>query len=226
MFIRKFFWPSLTVIVFIIVMGLWFGIGGQERHLSNELKELGAETNWFSFDVDGFNVTVQGYAPDKAARDNMVAKVKALKHVQNVESDIVILSEQKNDYLMFIVDEDGITVRGTIPVGLARFKLTNLISAQKPGMMVYDEMDTGAVMPEKFQRAFTFFLKVLPIMNTGVIAVKGDKLTVDRVTLYKLKNAQDKDKSLQLPENYQIDEACIWDKPNGGYWENSCAEAN
>ncbi|WP_295968348.1 hypothetical protein [uncultured Bartonella sp.] len=226
MFIRKFFWPSLTVIVFIIVMGLWFGIGGQERHLSNELKELGAETNWFSFDVDGFNVTVHGYAPDKAARDNMVAKVKALKHVQNVESDIVILSEQKNDYLMFIVDEDGITVRGTIPVGLARFKLTNLISAQRPGMMVYDEMDTGAVMPEKFQRAFTFFLKVLPIMNTGVIAVKGDKLTVDRVTLYKLKNAQDKDKSLQLPENYQIDEACIWDKTNGGYWENSCAEAN
>ncbi|MBI0140296.1 hypothetical protein H3U94_05310, partial [Bartonella sp. W8125] len=155
MFIRKFFWPSLTVIVFIIVMGLWFGIGGQERRLSNELQELGAQTKWLSYDVDGFDVTLHGYAPDKDARDSILAKVKAFRNIGNVDSDIILLSDQTNNYLMFIVDDDGITVRGTIPVGMARFTLINLISARKPGLMVYDELDTGAIMPEKFKQAFS-----------------------------------------------------------------------
>ena len=222
MFIRKFFWPSLTVIVFIIVMGLWFGIGGQERRLSNELQELGAQTKWLSYDIDGFDVTLHGYAPDKGARDSVLAKVKAFRNIGNVDSDIILLSDQTNNYLMFIVDDDGITVRGTIPVGMARFTLINLISARKPGLMVYDELDTGAIMPEKFKQAFSFFLNVLPLMKNGVIAVKDDQLTFDRVTLYKLKNSRNRDESIAIPTDFTIDETCVWDKPNGGYWQNPC----
>ena len=222
MFIRKFFWPSLTVIVFIIVMGLWFGIGGQERRLSNELQELGAQTKWLSYDVDGFDVTLHGYAPDKDARDSILAKVKAFRNIGNVDSDIILLSDQTNNYLMFIVDDDGITVRGTIPVGMARFTLINLISAQKPGLMVYDELDAGAIMPEKFKQAFSFFLNVLPLMKNGVIAVKDDQLTFDRVTLYKLKNSRNRDERIAIPTDFTIDETCVWDKPNGGYWQNPC----
>ena len=200
MVIRKFFWPFITIAVFLVVMAVWFGIGGQEKHLSEELGQLSSKTNWLSYDIDGFDVTLHGYAPD-----------------------IILLSDQTNNYLMLVVDEDSITIRGTIPIGLARFGLINEISAKKPGMMVYDELDTGAIMPEKFKQAFAFFLNVLPIMKSGVIAVKGDQLTFDRITLYKLKNPKNTDENVAIPINFTIDEACIWDKPNGGYWQNPCA---
>ena len=200
MVIRKFFWPFITIAVFLVVMAVWFGVGGQEKQLSEELGQLSSETNWLSYDIDGFDVTLHGYAPD-----------------------IILLSDQTNNYLMLVVDEDSITIRGTIPIGLARFGLINEISAKKPGMMVYDELDTGAIMPEKFKQAFAFFLNVLPIMKSGVIAVKGDQLTFDRITLYKLKNPKNTDENIAIPINFTIDETCIWDKPNGGYWQNPCA---
>ena len=224
MVIRKFFWPFITIAVFVVVMAVWFGIGGQEKHLSEELGQLCSETNWLSYDIDGFDVTLHGYAPDSGERDKVLAKVKALKNIGTVESDIILLSDQTNNYLMLVVDQDSITIRGTIPIGLARFGLINQISAIKPGMMVYDELDVGAIMPEKFKQAFSFFLDILPDMTTGVIALKGDKLTLDRATLYKIKDRQTSDKSIKIPENYQLDDACIWDKPEGGYWQNSCSE--
>ena len=71
---------------------------------------------------------------------------------------------------------------------------------------------------------FAFFLDILPDMTTGVIALKGDKLTLDRATLYKIKDRQTSDKNIKIPENYQLDDRCIWDKPEGGYWQNSCSE--
>ena len=224
MVIRKFFWPFITIAAFVVVMAVWFGIGGQERHLSEELGQLRSETNWLSYDIDGFDVTLHGYAPDSGERDKVLAKVKALKNVGTVESDIILLSDQTNNYLMLVVDQDSVTIRGTIPIGLARFALINQISAIKPGMMVYDELDVGAIMPEKFKQAFSFFLNILPDMTMGVIALKGDKLTLDRATLYKIKDRQTSDKSIKIPENYQLDDACIWDKPEGGYWQNSCSE--
>ena len=223
MVIRKFFWPFITIAVFLVVMAVWFGVGRQEKHLSEELGQLSSETNWLSYDIDGFDVTLHGYAPDSGERDRALAKVKALKNVGPVQSDIILLSDQTNNYLMLVVDEDSITIRGTIPIGLARFGLINEISAKKPGMMVYDELDTGAIMPEKFKQAFAFFLNVLPIMKSGVIAVKGDQLTFDRITLYKLKNPKNTDENIVIPTDFTIDETCIWDKPNGGYWQNPCA---
>lgn len=223
MLIRKFFWPVCTVVIFLAVMALWFGVGGQERHLSNELSQLGSETNWLSYDIDGFNVTLHGYAPDVSARDSVLAKVKTFKNIGKVDSDIILLSEQKDNYLMFIVDEDGITVRGTIPVGMARFKLISLISAQRPGIMVYDELDSGGVMPEKFRQNFSFFLEVLPIMKTGVIAVKGDKITVDHITLYRLRDDDKTKKTIKIPDGLKLDDNCVWDKPEGGYWQNPCS---
>ncbi|CAM1627373.1 unnamed protein product [Bartonella apihabitans] len=224
MVIRKFFWPFITIAVFVVVMAVWFGVGGQEKHLSEELGQLRSETNWLSYDIDGFDVTLHGYAPDSGERDKVLAKVKALKNIGTVESDIILLSDQTNNYLMLVVDQDSITIRGTIPIGLARFGLINQISAIKPGMMVYDELDVGAIMPEKFKQAFSFFLDILPDMTTGVIALKGDKLTLDRATLYKIKDRQTSDKNIKIPENYQLDDRCIWDKPEGGYWQNSCSE--
>ena len=224
MVIRKFFWPFITIAVFVVVMAVWFGVGGQEKHLSEELGQLRSETNWLSYDIDGFDVTLHGYAPDSGERDRALAKVKALKNVGTVQSDIILLSDQTNNYLMLVVDQDSITIRGTIPIGLARFGLINQISAIKPGMMVYDELDVGAIMPEKFKQAFSFFLDILPDMTTGVIALKGDKLTLDRATLYKIKDRQTSDKNIKIPESYQLDDRCIWDKPEGGYWQNSCSE--
>lgn len=224
MLIRKFFWPVFTVLMFLAVMALWFGVGVQEKRLSYELSELSSETNWLSYDVDGFNVTLHGYAPDVSARDNVLAKVKAFKNIGKVESDIILLSEQKDNYLMFIVEEDSITVRGTVPVGMVRFKLINQISAERPGIMVYDELDAGGVMPEKFKQDFSFFLQVLPNMKTGIIAVKNDTITADRITLYKLKDDQNTKKTIKIPSVLKIDDNCVWDKPKGGYWQNPCSQ--
>ncbi len=224
MVIRKFFWPFITIAVFVVVMAVWFGVGRQEKHLSEELGQLRSETNWLSYDIDGFDVTLHGYAPDSGERDKVLAEVKALKNIGTVESDIILLSDQTNNYLMLVVDRDSITIRGTIPIGLARFGLINQISAKKPGIMVYDELDAGAIMPKKFNQAFHFFLDILPDMTTGVIAIKGDKVTLDRATLYKIKERQTSSKSIKIPENYQLDDTCIWDKPEGGYWQNSCSE--
>lgn len=224
MLIRRFFWPVFTVVFFVAVMALWFGVGAQERHLSNELSELGSETNWLSYDVDGFNVTLHGYAPDVGTRDNVIAKVKALKNIGKVDSDIILLSEQKDNYLMFIVEEDNITVRGTIPVGMARFKLIGQISAERPGIMVYDELDAGGVMPEKFRQNFSFFLQVLPNMKTGIIAVKDNTITADRITLYKLKDDAKNKKTIKIPDGLELDDNCVWDKPEGGYWQNPCSQ--
>lgn len=224
MLIRKFFWPVFTVVIFLAVMALWFGVGAQERHLTNELSELSSETNWLSYDVEGFNVTLHGYAPDVGARDNVLAKVKALKNIGKVDSDIILLSEQKDSFLMFIVDDDGITVRGTMPVGMERFKLISLISAERPGVMVYDELDAGGTTPEKFRQNFSFFLQALPIIKTGIIAVKDNTITADRITLHKLKGDDNPNKTIKIPDGFEIDDNCVWDKPEGGYWQNPCSQ--
>lgn len=218
MFIRKFFWPLLTVVIFIGAMFLWFGVGGEEKHLSGDLIAISQETSWLSYDMDGFDVTLHGIAPDAQTRDSVIEKVKSLSNIGNVQSDITLLSEQKNNDLMFIVDEDGITVRGTMPIDMTRFKLINLISSKKPGMMVYDELDAGAILPEKFERAFSYFLTILPEMKSGVIAITNDQVTVDRATLNRLQ------KNAKLPEGMVLNSSCIWEKPDGGYWQNTCSE--
>lgn len=220
MSIRKIFWPLATVLVFVGVMIIWFGVGDKEKHLSNDLAAISQETDWLSYDIDGFNVTLHGFAPDAAARDEVVEKVENLRNIGNVVSDISLLSEQKDNYLMFIVDEDGITVRGTIPVGVGRFNVINLISNEKPGVMVYDELETGVVIPENFERAFNFFLTVLPEMKTGVISVKNGQVTADYATLDRLTE------NAKLPTGMMLDSTCFWERPEGGYWQNSCDEGN
>ncbi|WP_297322294.1 hypothetical protein [uncultured Bartonella sp.] len=216
--IRKIFWPLLTVLIFVGVMAIWFKVGSKEKNLANDLAAMSHEISWLSYDIDGFDVTLHGFAPNKATRDNVVKEVQSFKNIGNVVSDIILLSDQTNNYLMFIVDEDGITVRGTIPVGVGRFRLINLISNERPGVMVYDELETGVMMPETFDKAFNYFLTILPEMETGVIEVKNGQVTTDYATLDKLKE------NSKLPEGMVLDTTCVWQRPQGGYWQNSCAE--
>lgn len=216
---RKMFWPLLTVAVFMAVMIIWFGAGRAERQLSNELAVLITQNNWFSYDVKGRNVILRGLAPDANTRDRIIATVRSMKNVGRVSSEIVLPKQNGEGSITIIIDDDSVILRGTIPATIDRFALINAVESKKPGMMVYDEMDSGTASNEPFARQIYAIADILPEIKNGVLQLVDNHLRVDADTLAIVKNLH------ALPDGVILDSECLWKKQQNEGWNNGCDPA-
>ena len=220
MFMRKIFWPLITLVFFLSVMTVWFAVGGQERKLNSELSEYIMQNNWLSYDVKGKDVVLYGLAPDAKTRDHLINDIKNIPAVGNVYSEITLPKKIDNNSLTFLVDDDGITLRGAIPADIDRFALINRVEQKKSGTMVYDEMDVGSNGSNELNLFADYVINLLPEMKAGVIEFKNGHVTADAATYNMLL------KNHKLPDGLVTDKNCVWQKVEGNFWQNPCDTSN
>lgn len=141
---------------------------------------------WVQASADGMLVTLQGTAPNEAARFRAVNVAGSVIDSGRVRDELEVTPANQIEAPRFSIEmlrnDDGIQLIGLLPEGEAEATLAAAATELARGIPVADMLETAAYdAPESWQPAFDFGLAALKLLPRSKISVAADGVKVTAI---------------------------------------------
>jgi OOP family OmpA-OmpF porin len=141
---------------------------------------------WVQASADGMLVTLQGTAPNEAARFRAVNIAGSVIDSGRVRDELEVTPANKIEAPRFSIEmlrnDDGIQLIGLLPEGEGEATLSAAATELARGIPVADMLETAAYdAPETWQPAFDFGLAALKLLPRSKISVAADGVEVTAI---------------------------------------------
>ncbi len=141
---------------------------------------------WVQASADGMLVTLQGTAPNEAARFRAVNVAGSVIDSGRVRDELEVTPANQIEAPRFSIEmlrnDDGIQLIGLLPEGEAEATLAAAATELARGIPVADMLETAAYdAPENWQPAFDFGLAALKLLPRSKISVATDGVKVTAI---------------------------------------------
>jgi len=141
---------------------------------------------WVQASADGMLVTLQGTAPNEAARFRAVNVAGSVIDSGRVRDELDVTPANQIEAPRFSIEmlrnDDGIQLIGLLPEGEAEATLAAAATELSRGIPVADMLETAAYdAPENWQPAFDFGLAALKLLPRSKISVAADGVEVTAI---------------------------------------------
>lgn len=182
-FMTKAFWPLISAIFTVTVLFFWFSAKDTGEELI-EKTELAIEQQMklppdCSYEINGRNVILHGFVEDETERKRIIAAVKAIPGIGDVQSNLILLPQRTRISLCLDIDDDSVTLSGVIPYNMDRDALMRTLEEKKPGLAIYDDLTTVTGDFPNFPDHVDYLLRFVAQINQGRVALSGADILFD-----------------------------------------------